>query len=284
MELFRDALFIGLLQASPLVLAAMGFTLIYYLNGFINFAYGETMTFGAYFALLFNLSYGFGFYLSLVPATLLSGLLSVATYVLLFRPAIKRGVGPSELIILSVGLSFMLRYGLVLYWGAQNAFLNEPPIDYYNMLGVGATNVQLLALVLMIVVALNLYWVVYRTGFGEVVRALANNEELARVSGVDPHKVSVRVWFIAGCAGGLAGMFTGVFSLVNPLLGWNLILITVMVSIVAGVGSVRGALLASIAAGVLTALITLVSKPLYSEVILLSAFIIVLWSRRRKVA
>ena len=96
MELFRDAIFIGLLQASPLVLAAMGFTLIYYLNGFINFAYGETITFGAYFALLFNVTFGLGFYLSLIPATLLCGLLSVATYLLIFRPAIRKGVGPSE--------------------------------------------------------------------------------------------------------------------------------------------------------------------------------------------
>ena len=284
MELFRDAIFIGLLQASPLVLAAMGFTLIYYLNGFINFAYGETITFGAYFALLFNVTFGLGFYLSLIPATLLCGLLSVATYLLIFRPAIRKGVGPSELIILSVGLSFMLRYGLVLVTGAENAFLNEPAIDYYNMLGVGATNVQLLALVLMIIVAFNLYWVIYRTGFGEVVRALANNEELARVSGINPHKVSVRVWFIAGCVGGLAGMFTGVFSLVNPLMGWNLILITVMVSVVAGIGSVRGALFVSIAAGVLTAFITLISKPLYAEVLLLAVFMVVLWSRRRRVA
>ena len=284
MELFRDAIFIGLLQASPLVLAAMGFTLIYYLNGFINFAYGETITFGAYFALLFNVTFGLGFYLSLIPATLLCGVLSVATYLIFFRPAIRKGVGPSELIILSVGLSFMLRYGLVLVTGAENAFLNEPPIDYYNMLGVGATNVQLLALVLMIVVAFNLYWVIYRTGFGEVVRALANNEELARVSGINPHKVSVRVWFIAGCVGGLAGMFTGVFSLVNPLMGWNLILITVMVSVVAGIGSVRGALFVSIAAGILTALVTLVSKPLYAEVLLLAVFMVVLWSRRQRVA
>lgn len=284
MFLLRDSVFIGLLEASPLVLAAMGFTLIYYLNGFINFAYGETITFGAYFALLFNVTFGLGFYASIIPATLICGALSVATYLFLFRPAIQRGVGRSELIILSVGLSFMLRYGLVLVTGAENAFLNEPVVDYYRVIGIGATNLQLLALILMIVIAFNLYWVIYRTGFGQVVRALANNEDLAKVSGIDPHKVSVRVWFIAGCAGGLAGIFTGVFSLVNPLIGWNVILITVMVSIVAGVGSVSGALVASVAAGILTAFVTLVSKPLYAEVVLLACFIVVLWSRRRRAA
>lgn len=282
MLLVRDALFIGLLQASPLILAAIGFTLIYYLNGFINFAYAESITYGAYFAALFSSAFGLGFYLSIVPAALMAGLLSVGTYLYLFRPALMRGVKPSEMIILSVGLSFMLRYGLVLFVGAENEYLNEPPIAYFNFLGVGATNLQIIALLLVLVFVFNLYWIIYRTGFGEIIRGLANNRDLAVASGINPHKVSVRVWFIAGVAGGLSGIFSGVFALVNPLMGWNVILITVMVTVVAGVGSVRGALIASIAAGIITAAITLVSKPLYAEVILLMAFILVLWFRGRK--
>ncbi|MDB3935922.1 branched-chain amino acid ABC transporter permease [Granulosicoccus sp.] len=279
MWFIRDSLFIGLLEASPLILAAMGFTLIYYLNGFINFAYGETITYGAYFAALFNVTFGLGFYGSVIPAALLAGGLSVLTYLYLYRPAQKIGVKPTELIILSIGLSFMLRYGLVLFSGAENVFVSEPPIAYFNFLGIGATNLQMIALVLVIITAFNLYWVVYRTGFGETVRGLSNNEELAMVSGINPHKVSVKVWFIAGVVGGLSGVFAGVFALANPYMGWNVILITIMVSTVAGIGSVKGAVIVSVIAGVLTAAITLLSKPLYSEVVLLGAFIFVLWYR-----
>lgn len=284
MWIIRDSFFIGMLQASPLILAAMGFTLIYYLNGYINFAYGETITYGAYFASMFSVAFGLGFYTSIIPAALLAGGLSVATYLLIFRPAQRRGVHATELIILSIGLSFMLRYGLVLFVGAENIYVDEPPVAYFNFLGVGATNLQLIALILVGIVAFNLYWIIYRTGFGEVIRGLANNEELAMVSGINPHKVSVVVWFLAGVAGGLSGVFSGVFALANPLMGWNVILITVMVSIVAGVGSVRGAVIVSIVAGILTAAITLVSKPLYSEVILLAAFIGVLWFRGKRMS
>lgn len=279
MWFIRDSIFIGLLQASPLILAAMGFTLIFYLNGFINFAYGESITFGAYFAAMFNVVFGLGFYFSIVPAALLAGALSVVTYLVIFKPAINRGAQATELIIMSIGVSFMLRYGLVLFVGAENIYVNEPPVAYWNFLGVGATNLQLVALVLVLVVVFNLYWVIYRTGFGQIVRGIANNEDLAMVSGINPHKVSVSVWFLGGMAGGLSGVFAGVFALANPLMGWNLILITVMVSIVAGVGSVRGALVVSIVAGILTAAVTLISKPLYSEVILLVSFIGVLWYR-----
>jgi branched-subunit amino acid ABC-type transport system permease component len=276
MGLIWDSLFIGLLQASPLVLAAMGFTLIYYLNGFMNIAYAETITMGAYCALLFNVVIGLGFYVSIVPAALLSGLLSVAVYLLVFRPALDRGVQPTEMIILSVGVSFVLRYALVLVVGADNLYLREPAIAYLSFLGLGATNLQLIALVLVALVALALAAMIYRTRLGEQMRGLANNHDLAVASGINPHRTSVIIWFVAGCAGGLSGVFGGVFSAVTPYMGWNMILVTIMVAIVAGIGSVRGAVLASIAAGVLTAFATQFTGPLHAEVALLVAFICVL--------
>lgn len=282
--LLVDAIFIGLLEASPLILAAMGFTLIYYLNGFMNIAYAESITFGAYFAILFNVVLGAHFYVALVPSMLMSGALSVAVYLLIFRPALNRGVGPTEMIILSVGVSFMLRYGLILVVGPENLFLNEPSIRFLQIFGLGATNLQLTALALVFIAAGILYWMIYYTGLGQRMRGLANNQELAMASGINPHSTSVAIWFIAGCAGGLSGVFSGVFAQVTPYMGWNVILITILVTIVAGIGSVRGAVIAAIVAGILTAFITLVTKPLYAEVALLLAFIGVLTYRGARTA
>lgn len=284
MQIAFDSLFIGLLEASPLILAAMGFTLIYYLNGFINIAYAESITIGAYAAILFNVVIGMNFYMAIIPAALTSGAMSVAIYLLIFKPAMDRGVQPTEMIILSVGVSFMLRHALVLLVGADNRYLVEPEIKYLSFLGQGATNLQLTALVLVALIALTLSWMIYRTSLGERMRGLANNPELAAASGIDPHRTSVAIWFIAGCAGGLSGVFTGVFSAVTPMMGWNTILIVIMVAIIAGIGSVRGAVLASIAAGVLTAFITLVTKPLYAEATLLILFIGILSIRKGRMA
>jgi len=277
--LIVDAIFIGLLEASPLILAAMGFTLIFYLNGFMNIAYAESITFGAYFAILFNVVLGAPFYVALLPSMLMSGVMSVAVYLAIFRPALNRGVGPTEMIILSVGVSFMLRYGLILVVGPENLFLNEPNITYLQILGLGATNLQLVALALVFVMAGILFWMIYHTGLGEQMRGLANNRDLAMASGINPHVTSMAIWFIAGCAGGMSGVFSGVFAQVTPYMGWNVILITMLVTIVAGVGSVRGAVVAAVVAGILTAFITLVTKPLYAEVVLLLAFIGVLTYR-----
>ena len=284
MQIAFDSVFIGLLEASPLILAAMGFTLIYYLNGFINIAYAESITMGAYAAILFNVVIGMNFYMAIIPAALASGTISVAVYLLIFKPAMDRGVQPTEMIILSVGVSFMLRHALVLAVGADNRYLVEPEIKYLSFLGQGATNLQLTALVLVALIALALSWMIYRTSLGERMRGLANNPELAAASGINPHRTSVAIWFIAGCAGGLSGVFTGVFSAVTPMMGWNTILIVIMVTIIAGIGSVRGAVLASIAAGVLTAFITLVTKPLYAEAALLILFIGILSFRKGRMA
>ncbi len=276
MSFFTDSLILGIIEAAPLVLAALGFTLIFYLSGFINVAYSETVTLGAYFAIVFNSMLGLNFYLAIIPSALLSGVVSVGTYLVVFRPAFKRGVGSTEMIILSVGLSIFIRYSLRLIFGSHLYALDIVSPTSFRIFGIGITNIQLTALILVAVITVGLYLFIYRTNYGEMMRGLANNEDLAMVSGINPARVSVLIWFIAGVAGGLAGLFYGVFSFVNTLLGWRLILIIIMITIVGGIGNVRGALIASVGAGIITAAVTLVTKPLYGEVILLLSFIGVL--------
>jgi branched-subunit amino acid ABC-type transport system permease component len=180
------------------------------------------------------------------------------------------------MIIFSVGLSFFIRYLARLIFGSELYAFDLVSPSHIKLFGIGITNIQLTALILVAVITVALYLFIYRTNYGEMMRGLANNEELAMVSGINPIKVSVLIWFIAGVAGGLSGVFYGVFSFVSTALGWKLILIIIMITIVGGIGNVRGALIASIGAGIVTAAVTLVTKPLYGEVILHLAFIVIL--------
>ena len=192
----------------------------------------------------------------------------------------KKGVGPTEMIILSVGLSFFLRYGISLIWGCKLFHFNVGNTAYITLLGVGITSTQLICLGVVLVIAFALYLFIYKTNYGEVMRALADSEELSMISGVNPVKVSVLVWFLSGVAGGLAGIFTGVFTWVETGLGWHMILIVMLVSIIGKVGSVRGALLAGAAVGIITTAVTLVTKPAYGSVLLLVVFIGILKFRK----
>ncbi len=283
LDFLKSTLVIGLLESAPLMLAAVGFTLIFCLNGFINIAYAENLTIGAYLAVTFNAMLGWNYYLSIIPASLLAGVVSVLTYLLVFRPAMKRGVGKTEMIILSVGLSFVLRFGINLIYGSELFNFNISKTYYLSFFGMGITSTQLICLGVALIIALGFYLFMYKTNYGQIMRALSDNENLAMVSGINPIKVSILVWFLAGVAGGLAGIFTGVFTWVHSSIGWNMILVILLVAIIGRVGSVRGALIAGASIGIITTAVTLVTQPAYGEIALLIIFIIFLKFRKAEV-
>ena len=277
MDFLTQSLVIGLTENAPLVLAAIGFALLYRLTGLINVAYSETVTLGAYFGMWFNTTYGLDFYAVLIPTGLLAGLLSVATYLALFRPAKRRNVGTLELIIISFGLSIFLRHGLQFIFGYPERFFDVPPPDTLLILGVGVTSFRMLALVSVVVLSLLLYLFIQRTGYGLKIRALASDEGLAKVSGIRPLAVTTLIWFIAGVAGGLAGAFYGVGSSVSPLLGWRQFLLILLVALVGRSWGIGGVILVGLGTSVaLTAMALQFDQVLYGQLVLIVTFIVIL--------
>jgi branched-chain amino acid transport system permease protein len=277
MEFISQPLVIGLVENAPLILAAIGFALIYRLTGLINVAYAETITLGAYFGMWLNTSFGLDFYAVVLPAGLLAGGISVATYLLVFRPAKQRNVGVLEMIIISFGLSILLRHGLQFVFGYPTRFYDVPPPDTIYVLGVGVTSFRLLAVASVAALALLLYLFIQRSSYGLKVRALAGDEDLAKVSGIRPLAVTVLIWFLAGVAGGLAGAFLGVGSSVAPLLGWREFLFILMVVLVGGAWGIGGVILVGMAASVALAAMSLqFDQILYAQLVLIVAFVIIL--------
>jgi branched-chain amino acid transport system permease protein len=277
MEFVTQSLVIGITENAPLILAAIGFALLYRLTGLINVAYSETITLGAYFGMWINTTYGLDFYAVLIPTGLLAGVLSVTTYLAIFRPAKQRNVGGLEMIIISFGLSIFLRHGLQFVFGYPERFYDVPPPDTIMVLGVGVTSFRLLALVSVAVLSLLLYWFIQRSRLGLQIRALASDEDLAQVSGIRPLAVTVLIWFIAGVAGGLAGAFYGVGSSVSPLLGWRLFLLILMVALVGGSWGLGGVIVVGVGTSVALAAMALqFDQVLYAQVVLIVAFVAVI--------
>jgi branched-chain amino acid transport system permease protein len=277
MDFVVQAVVIGLTEHAPLVLAAIGFALLYRLTGLINVAYSETITLGAYFGVWANTTFDLDFYTVLLPAGLMAGLVSVATYLAIFRPAKQRNVGALEMIIISFGLSILLRHGLQFVFGYPVRFFDVPPPDTVSVLGVGVTSFRLLALGSVAVLAVVLYWFIQRSRYGLQIRALASDEALAQASGIRPLAVTVLIWFIAGIAGGLAGAFYGVGSSVAPLLGWRQFLFILLVVLVGGIWGLRGVIAVGAATGVgLAAMSLQFGQVLYAQLALIVAFLVIL--------
>jgi branched-subunit amino acid ABC-type transport system permease component len=272
-----ESLVIGLTEHAPLVLAAMGFALLYRLTGLINVAYAETVTLGAYFGMVLNNNYGWGFYTVLIPAGLLAGLFSVATYFAIFRPAKQMNVGVLELIIISFGLSILLRHGLQFVFGYPKRYFDVSFGTSIRVLDVGVSWYRLWALFSVLALAMLLYWLIQKSRYGLQIRALASDEDLAQVSGIRPLLVTVLIWFIAGVAGGFAGAFYGVGSAVSPLLGWRQFLFILLVVLVGGAKNIGGVIIAGIGTGIALAAMTLkLPQSLYAELVLIVIFVIIL--------
>jgi len=285
MDFVAQSLVIGLTEHAPLVLAAIGFALIYRLTGLINVAYSETITLGAYFGMWLNTTFDLDFFAVLIPTAILSGLLSVGTYLLIFRPAKQRGVGVLEMIIISFGLSIFLRHGLQFIFGYPRRFFDVPSAETVYILDVGISSFRVMALVSVIILALLLYLFIQRSKYGLQARALAADEDLAKVSGIQPLTVTVMIWFVAGAAGGLAGAFYGVSSSVAPLLGWQQFLFILLVVLVGGAWGLGGVIVVGLATGVaLTAMALTFDHILYSHLVLIVGFIILLKWRGHKLA
>lgn len=283
MDFISDALVIGLTEQAPLILAAMGFALLYRLTGLINVAYAETVTLGAYFGMWVNTTFDLNFYTVLVPAGLMAGLVSVGTYFAIFRPAKRRNVGTLELIIISFGLSIFMRHGLQFVFGYPVRFFEVPPPNTLRVLGVGVSSFRLLALGSVLVLAFALYWFIQKSSYGLQIRALAGDEDLAQASGIRPLFVTVLIWFIAGVAGGLAGAFYGVGSSVAPLLGWRVFLFILLVVLVGGAKNIGGVIVVGVITGVALAAMTLqFGQVLYGQLVLILAFMVILKGRGRR--
>ncbi len=277
MDFILQSLVIGLTENAPLVLAAIGFALLYKLTGLINVAYSETITLGAYFGMWLNTTYGLDFYTVLIPAGLLAGVVSLVTYLVLFRPAKRRNVGGLEMIIISFGLSIFLRHALQFVFGYPERFFDVPPPDTIMLAGVGVTSFRLLALASVAVISLLLWLFIQRTSYGLQMRALASDEALAKVSGIRPLAVTMLVWAIAGVAGGMAGAFYGVGTSVSPLLGWRQFLLILMVALVGRNWGLGGVIAVGICTSVaLVAMALQFDQALYAQLVLIVIFIVIL--------
>ena len=285
LDFISKALVIGLTEHAPLVLAAIGFALLYRLTGLINVAYSETITLGAYFGMWLNTTFELSFYTVLLPAGLMAGLVSVGTYFAVFRPAKKLKVGGLEMIIISFGLSIVLRHALQFVFGYPVRFFDVPPPVSIRVLGVGVGAFRILALLSVAVVSLALYWFIQRSSFGLQIRALASDEDLAQASGIRPLFVTVLIWFIAGLAGGMAGAFYGVGSAAAPLLGWRQFLFIFLVVVVGGRKGLGGVIVTGALTGIGLAAMTLqFGQVLYAQLALIVAFVILLkWRSKRSV-
>lgn len=242
----------GLVVGSIIALAAIGLSLVYAILNLINFSHGDFLTFGAYMALLFNLAWSLHPWQTLPLVFILGAALGLALEVLVWRRMRRLRAGVVSRIVASIGLALALRNLLVFAFGAEPQAYRAP-VQMAVPLGslpVKVTPDQIWIFFVSLLAVLGFHLLLRHTGIGRSMRALADNVELAWVSGVPVDKVILWVWILGGGFAAIAGAMYAMTRPIHPELGWFLLLPMFAAIIVGGTGNPYGAILGGFLIGI----------------------------------
>jgi branched-chain amino acid transport system permease protein len=271
---FLQLVFFGLVLGGIIALGAVGVSLLFGILRFANFAHGDMMTLGAYFALVFVGPLALPMYLAFPLALVGGAAVAVGIDQTLFRRL--RRTAPVILLISSFGVALILRSVIQLIWGPDNVVYTtaiQLPWRVFD-LRIRPTHVTILATTIGLVVLLHLF--LQRTRMGKAMRAMSDNPDLARVTGINTEAVVIWTWIIGGGLAAAAGIFLGMDTRLNPLLGWNILLPVFAAALLGGIGRPYGAIAGGFIIGIATEVSTMFLPPVYKPAVAFALIVVLL--------
>ncbi|MDQ1642688.1 MAG: branched-chain amino acid transport system permease protein [Actinomycetota bacterium] len=250
-----------------IALAAVGLSLIFGTTGLTNFAHGELVTVGGLLTYWLNtgnlphfLPNGpkLPFTVAAALTLVVCALLGWANDAGLWAPLRRRGTGLIAAMIVSIGLSILVRYIFLYLFGGSNQSYNA----YRGQTGLHIGPLDLaakdyLSMLVAIVVLMATAYALLRTRIGKATRAVADNPALAAASGIDVDRVIKVVWISGAVLAGLSGILLGLAQGVNFQMGFQILLLIFAAVTLGGLGTAFGALLGSLVVGLFISLSTL---------------------------
>lgn len=243
----------GLVLGSIYALSALGFTLIFGVARVVNFAYGEFLMLGAFLTLTTMTVTGVDFFIALPLAMAMTGLLSVAVYLLTIRP-VMRGTDLQALLV-TTGLLYVLREVAILIWGTAPRQM-ETGLDGALEFGdIIVTHQRLLAVAFLLIMVAGLYALLYKARIGRALRAVAQNRFGAETIGLNVDRVISFAFAVSGAMACVAGSLIGALYATEPSMGGSPLLKAFVIVIFGGLGSVPGAIVGGLVIGLTETLV-----------------------------
>jgi branched-chain amino acid transport system permease protein len=250
-----DGLRLGLVIA----MCAVGLSLIFGTTGLTNFAHGEMVTFGGLMAFLMNVTMGIPLLISAPIVVALGGLFGLALNIFIFGKLRRRGVGLISQLVVSVGLSIVLRNMYLYQFGGRTKPLNDYSAQTVMRLGptsITPRDLTTAILSLLVLVAVALF--IQKSRTGKAIRAVSDNPTLASSTGIDTQRIIRIVWFTGGALAALGGIFRGLDEQVGFEMGSRLVFLMFAAITLGGLGSAFGALVGGVLVGILVEMASLV--------------------------
>lgn len=244
--LFQTLIF-GLAIGGVISVSAVGLTLSYGVTRFINFAYGEFLTVGAFLCVAL-VHAGLALPLAVLVAVPLVGLLGIATARLFYDPLMGRGLLP--LLVTSVGVAFVLHNLVRMIAGSNPLRFPLPVMRPWSLGDLFLPREQAVTILVALAAMLAVHLMLRYTLLGKKMRAVADDPNLARAAGISAKGVLRLTWFISAAVGGLGGILLAVTQVtIDPQSGWHFLLVVFAAVLLGGIGSPYGAMIGGLAIG-----------------------------------
>jgi branched-subunit amino acid ABC-type transport system permease component len=269
----------GLITASILAIAAVGFTLQFSVTNILNLAYGDIMTACAFSAYLANRA-GINIWICLVIAAVFGAIFSVLLNRFVYFQFVRRGTRLFAMIIVTIAMSLIIQNVLLAIF--RPTFFSYvasagPTYQFGSMIFTGS---QLGIIAIAVAAMLAIHLLMTRTKLGKAMRATATNPSLARSCGVATDRVIDAAWLLSGALCGIAGVVlvlnTATFS---ETTGAGFLVPIIAAAVLGGIGQPYGAMLGALTIGIASEVAASVINPSYKELIAFGILIVVLLVR-----
>lgn len=261
MDQFLVSLMNGVIYGLLLFMVSAGLTLIFGMMGVLNFAHASFYMLGAYFA--YTLQGTIGFWGAVVASPVLVGLVGVVVERFFLRRVHQ--YGHAHELLLTFGLSFIVAELIKLFFGNYPVDYRIPAALDVPAFAIGGSQYPVYRLLMggiAIVMFVAIYLLLTRTRVGIVVRSAIYKPRMAEALGHNVPLVFMGVFGVGAALAGLAGAVAGAFYTTNPNMALELGVMVFVVVVVGGLGSLEGAMLASLLIGVITSVAVSIDRSL----------------------
>jgi branched-chain amino acid transport system permease protein len=269
----------GLLLGGIFALVAVGLTLIFGVMKILNFAHGDFLMLGMYFAYFLSVMFGIDPYLSAIASLPLFFALGWLVQSWLIRPVLK---APESIqILVTVGLSlFLQNLALFLFSPDFQSLRVRYGSETTTLLGASVSHVRLVASMIAVIASVGLWFFLARTDTGKALRACAEERLGAMAVGIDVERMYKIAFGIGVACVALAGVLMTPFFYISPQVGLPFTLTAFVVVVLGGLGSLPGALVGGLLIGIIESLgELLLPSPSMKQMATFSVFLVILLLR-----
>lgn len=274
-DLILQSLYSGVLMGGAYALVALGLALVFGAMRVINLAHGELVLLAAYIAYSFESRLGVNPVFAIPLAIPIVCAAAAAAYYLVSRIKQDRELNS---LILTYGLGIILTNAVLLVWSADVRSTNSPWLqDSVSIGNVISMRSEVLSFGISVVLMGILWWWLSRSWYGRAVRAISSNRDAAKLMGINPGRIELVTFLVAGVLASCAGVSIYASGAIQPSIGEALTVKAFIITVLAGVGSIPGVLLGAMLLGIAEALTVTLYSSAMQELTGMVLFLLVLY-------